>query len=379
MNQNTAVAERNPNALNLPVAAAIGGTDISAGQGRAAFLPTSMGEAMEIAKLMAGGNFVPKHLRGVPGDCLAVVMQAARWGMDPFAVGNKTYFVNDRMAYEAQLVNAVVNSSNVLNGRLKVEWSGEGNNLECTVTGYIKGDPDPKTRRVKLNTITTRNSPLWKQDPEQQLAYFAQRAWARLHAPEVLLGVYTPEELAEIEPRNPVEAGEPQQRLSSDMLAQQAGVTVEQTMPLTERDVGRHDDQLDRLVEPEDVQDAEVTELTVDRTGETLPEASNEMREAEGVSEMSEAAQQTLDEIDGPLEQGEPEEEAIDPFSPDAPWAGKVAEIKAAMDKAQNVIDLKAVPERFAADLAVMPQEVRDMLTRQANALKDALKGRAPA
>ncbi len=355
---NTAVAERNPGALNLPVATAIGGTDITAGQGRAAFLPTSMGEAMEIAKLMAGGNFVPKHLRGVPGDCLAVVMQAARWGMDPFAVGNKTYFVNDRMAYEAQLVNAVVNSANVLNGRLKVEWSGEGNNLECTVTGYIKGDPDPKTRRVKLNTITTRNSPLWKQDPEQQLAYFAQRAWARLHAPEVLLGVYTPEEMAEIEPRNPVAADAQPQRLSSAMLAQQAGEVVEQAT----------------TVEQIDTVDAEVEEIVAEP--DPIDAYAEEKREADELrGELAAEAEQTLADIDGPLDD---EAAEIDPFSPDAPWAAKVEEIKAAMDKAQNVIDLQAVPTKFKADLEVMPQEVRDMLARQANALRDAMKARRP-
>jgi len=164
---------------------------------RAMFLPATMGEAMELAKLMSSSNFVPPHLRGKPGDCLAVVMQANRWAMDPFSVASKTYFVSDKMAYEAQLVNAVINASGVLDGRLHPEWQGEGNELVCTVTGKIKGDDAIKARRVAIKNITTRNSPLWKQDPEQQLAYFASRAWVRLHAPEVLMGIYTPEELRE--------------------------------------------------------------------------------------------------------------------------------------------------------------------------------------
>jgi hypothetical protein len=364
MTQNTAVAERNPNALNLTVATAIGGTDITAGQGRAAFLPTSMGEAMEIAKLMAGGNFVPPHLRGVPGDCLAVVMQAARWGMDPFAVANKTYFVNNRMGYEAQLVNAVVNSSNVLNGRLKVDWSGEGNALECFVTGYIKGDPDAKTRRVKLNTIKVRNSPLWQADPEQQIGYYATRAWARLHTPEVLLGVYTPDELEAMEPRNPVEASTMLKPLSSAMLAQQAGATVEQAdlPPLTERDIGRHDDQLDRLVEPEDVQDAEIEEVA----------------EAEAAA-LSEAAEQTLADIDGPLEQAEDEWDGVDPTSPLAPGADKLAEIKAAIDSKATVIDLNTLWKAEEAHVDFMPEVMREYLIRQFATAKEAMQRRAQA
>jgi hypothetical protein len=44
-----------------------------------------------------------------------------------------------------------------------------------------------------------RNSPLWEQDPRQQLAYLCVKRWARLH-PDVL-GVYTPDELQEAAPR----------------------------------------------------------------------------------------------------------------------------------------------------------------------------------
>lgn len=200
---------------------AMGSREVDAGAPRAMFLPANMGEAMELAKLMAAGNFVPPHLRGKPGDCLAVVMQATRWALDPFAVGNKTYFVNDRMAYESQLVTAVINSSRVLDGRLSPEWEGEGNELVCTITGKVKGDPEPKKRRVPIKNITTRNSPLWKQDPEQQLAYYAMRAWVRLHAPEVLLGVYTPEELAEVAPIDGGEIGATP--LTASMLTEQAG------------------------------------------------------------------------------------------------------------------------------------------------------------
>jgi hypothetical protein len=161
----------------------------------AMFVPQTMNEAMEMAKLMAAGRFVPPHLRGKPGDCLAVVMQASRWAMDPFAVAGKTYFVNDRMAYEAQLVNAVVNTRAPLQGRLHVEWTGEGNDLVCTVTGYLKGDSRPKQVSQRLGDLQTRNSPLWKQSPRQQLAYYSTRMWARLYTPEVLMGVYTPDEM----------------------------------------------------------------------------------------------------------------------------------------------------------------------------------------
>lgn len=342
-NTNTAVAERNPSALNLPVATAIGGTDITAGQGRAAFLPTSMGEAMEIAKLMAGGNFVPKHLRGMPGDCLAVVMQAARWGMDPFAVGNKTYFVNDRMAYEAQLVNAVVNSSNVLDGRLKVEWSGEGNSLKCLVSGRIKGDPDIKTREVKLANIKTRNSPLWQSDPEQQIAYFATRAWARLHAPEVLLGVYTPDEIESTASKS----ADAPMRLSSDMLAQQAGVTVEQPQIAHE---------------PAEQQWDAVVEEIVEEVKADLPRDDEQT--------FSQSAQQTLDDIDGPLDDDQAEDDGPDPRE-------AVAErIVADINRCTTVIDLQQLRTRERQNVAALPDDLIERIRAAYDAKEANLSGK---
>ncbi len=182
--------------------AQIGAVPVVGADQRNTFLPQNMAEAMRLSELMSASSFVPAAFRGKPGDCLAIVMQASRWGMDPFAVALKTYFVKDGAppAFEAQLVNAVVNSSGVLSGRLRVEMTGNGDGLRCTVTGYLKADPDtPMVKTQSIARLTTKNSPLWKSDPDQQLAYYTTRAWARLYAPEVLLGVYTPDEL-EVDP-----------------------------------------------------------------------------------------------------------------------------------------------------------------------------------
>jgi len=158
-------------------------------------LPTSMAEVITFAEMMAKSNFVPAHLRGKPADCLAVCLQAFRWQADPFSVAQKTYFTREGSppAYEAQLVNAIVYARAPLDGRLDIKWEGTWPNRVCVVTGHIKGDREPKVRRVQAAGITVRNSPLWKTDPDQQLAYYATRAWARLYTPDVLMGIYTPD------------------------------------------------------------------------------------------------------------------------------------------------------------------------------------------
>ncbi|ENZ6729446.1 recombinase RecT, partial [Escherichia coli] len=60
-----------------------------------------------VAGLMSQATVtVPDHLRGNPADCMAIIMQAMQWGMNPYAVAQKTHLVNGVLGYEAQLVNA---------------------------------------------------------------------------------------------------------------------------------------------------------------------------------------------------------------------------------------------------------------------------------
>lgn len=182
------------------------------GTAAAIFSPEGMNQLVRFAELMAQSKAtVPAHLAGKPSDCLAVTMQAAQWGMNPFAVAQKTHVVNGTLGYEAQLVNAVVSSSNLLATRLNYRWDGDWSkvngksdkspDLTVTVWATLKGETDPRTLTISMQQAGVRNSPLWEQDPRQQLAYLCVKRWARLHAPDVLLGVYTPDELQETTPR----------------------------------------------------------------------------------------------------------------------------------------------------------------------------------
>lgn len=201
---------------------------------------TNMDRMVRMSELMASGkSTVPAHLRGNAGDCMAVTMQAMQWGMNPYAVAQKTHLVNGTLGYEGQLVAAVVNNSPLMQDRLAYEWFGDwekiiGQFKEVTSTkklddngqpkkyivpawnladekglgirvrGTVKGEAAPRVLELLMTQCRTRNSGLWTEDPKQQIAYLAARRWARLHTPDVLLGVYTPDELEE---RSPVDMG----------------------------------------------------------------------------------------------------------------------------------------------------------------------------
>ncbi|AXF62512.1 enterohemolysin [Leclercia sp. W6] len=193
-NTNIIAAEQTPNTISAS---------------NAVFNVQALGQLTAFAELMAQSAVtVPKHLAGKPADCMAIVMQAMQWGMNPYAVAQKTHLVNGVLGYEAQLVNAVISSSSAIVGRFHYEYGGDWEKIAgkkdgrdelglfVRVGAVLRGETDITWgENIYLADITTRNSPLWKTAPKQQIAYLAVKYWARLYCPEVILGVYSPDEV----------------------------------------------------------------------------------------------------------------------------------------------------------------------------------------
>jgi hypothetical protein len=159
--------------------------------------PALMTQMMAVAQSMSEATItVPVHFRGKPGDCLAVVMQATQWNMNPYTVAQKTHVVNGQLGYEAQLVHAVLQATGAIDGSFTYEYRGEGPALECRVGATCRGDRTITwSEWLPMSNVTTRNSPLWKTNPRQQMGYLQVKNWARAFKPGAILGVYTPDEL----------------------------------------------------------------------------------------------------------------------------------------------------------------------------------------
>lgn len=154
-------------------------------------------DMMELAKSIATGTIsIRKHLRNSPGDILVLMMQARAMNLEPIGVMNKSYSVNDQLCFESQLIHAAVQKMAPLERRLDADFIGEGPARQCIVTGHLKGEPKPKVyTSPKIVDIKPQNSPLWKTDPDQQLFYYSVRAWSRRWVPDILLGVYSKDEI----------------------------------------------------------------------------------------------------------------------------------------------------------------------------------------
>lgn len=188
------------NELDKPVSGNSLGGEVAISNMNGGFLPApaNIQDAVQVAQLMAkAGPMVGKAFRNNPGACLAIYMQAGRLGMDPFALSLKSYEVNGSIAYEAQAVASMVYSAPILEGRLHFEYQGEGDSRKVLVTGRVKGNTAPCVYESPPLSVMREGgkSPLWRKDPDQQMAYYSTRAWARRWVPDVLMGVYSVDEM----------------------------------------------------------------------------------------------------------------------------------------------------------------------------------------
>lgn len=174
---------------------------------RTLLVSDNMTRMRQLAEDMAGSKItVPKHLQGSVGDCMAVITQAMQWNFNHIAVAQKTHIVNGALGYESQLIIAALNASPLLATRINFAWEGDWRNVDgkadksddraAIAFARLRGESEPRVLRVSMAQVGgVRNSPLWAADPRQQLAYLAGKKWGRLHAPDVILGVYSPDEL----------------------------------------------------------------------------------------------------------------------------------------------------------------------------------------
>ena len=209
MSDSTDLMKAMPPPGNLGASTAIGAQRVQ---------PQNMREAVELAAIMSrAGAALPAAFRNKPGECLALIMQSLQWGFNPFALARHAYVVNDIVSFEAKVIAAAINKHAPLQKPLWCEYTGgvtgthevkrkhgvaqmPAGSRTCTVYGLLNGDDAVKEYQTpELGEIKTKNSPLWEHEPDQQLFYYAVRAWARRWAPEVILGVVATEEARTIE------------------------------------------------------------------------------------------------------------------------------------------------------------------------------------
>jgi hypothetical protein len=150
------------------------------------------------------GNATRLPDAAIRSNCFLVVELARRWSASPIAVAQCIALVHGKICVEGKLVHAVLEAQ--LGTRLAYAFDErQGEQLGVVVSGRLPGEREPRTVEGTVAAWRTsgKGSPWmvaanWK----RQLRYRGAREWARAHAPAVLLGIYTADELDDGETRD---------------------------------------------------------------------------------------------------------------------------------------------------------------------------------
>lgn len=185
----------------------------------------NMAGLYRLAQMYSSSDCVPATFKGKPSDCFIACQLAFRMKIDPFALMQRMYVVGGRPGLEAQLAIAMLNSSGQIKGRIRWRWEGEGKTRVCTAVAIDAETGEEVTLSLDWKTVEaekwhTKHGSKWLTMPDQMFRYRTATWLIRSYYPEVLMGLNTADELADMDPAAP--AVQPVRTIEGLMAADQA-------------------------------------------------------------------------------------------------------------------------------------------------------------
>lgn len=235
------------------------------------FIPTK-----EYGKLQYDnqGNVIGENNPNATANCLIALNMANRMGYDPLMIMQNLYIIEGRPAWSSQFIIAAINACGkfsplrfeiVKHGMTDVEYTvtqGYGKNktseniktqienVSCVAWAIEKATGE-RIESAKIDMVMAikegwyqKNGSKWQTMPDQMLRYRAAAFFGRIYAPEILMGIYSADEIRDFVDVTPEPVQQPvaqpkQQQLPcydiKPLLAQiEAIITLEQVRPLGE-------------------------------------------------------------------------------------------------------------------------------------------------
>ena len=160
--------------------------------------------AGKMAQWLASGTVVPKEYQGNVGNCLIAIDMSTRLGVPPLMVMQNLYVVNGRPAWSSQYIIAMINNSKKYTTELQFELTGAGDNMECFAfaedkNGHKVVGPTITMKMAKDEGWLNKTGSKWKTMPEVMMRYRAASFFGRLNCPDMIMGIYTVDEVVELD------------------------------------------------------------------------------------------------------------------------------------------------------------------------------------
>ena len=157
--------------------------------------------AQRVAKVFASSDMVPAHFKKT-GNCIIALNLASRMSLDPFMVMQNMYIIKGRPGIEAKLAIALINSLGKFSP-LQYKFNEKRDSCiayaKLLTNGEIYEGTAVTLKMAHDEGWSTKAGSKWKTLPELMLQYRSAVFFARVYCPEALLGIYTKDELVDID------------------------------------------------------------------------------------------------------------------------------------------------------------------------------------
>lgn len=168
------------------------------------FSDTSVFEnAQRMAMALSKSSIVPLEYQGNVSNTLVALEMAQRMGESPLMVMQNLNIIHGKPSFGSAFVIGRLNTCGKFSENMKFEMKGSGANLECIAwtkdlhKNVIKG-PAVTMKMAIAEGWTTKKGSKWATMPELMIQYRAATFFCRLHAPELLMGMKTTDEIVDI-------------------------------------------------------------------------------------------------------------------------------------------------------------------------------------
>lgn len=163
------------------------------------FDPANWEDVHNMASAISESTIVPKEYRGSAPNCLIALEMADRLGISVLQVMQNMYVIHGRPSWSAQFVIACINSCGRFSP-LEYRLFGEGDEWSCVAhavrrVGRVRVDgPKVSIGMARREGWYAKSGSKWQTMPEQMLCYRAGSFFGKLHCPDVIMGMYAPDE-----------------------------------------------------------------------------------------------------------------------------------------------------------------------------------------
>lgn len=165
----------------------------------------SLEAMMELSKMLSKSTIVPQQYQNREENVFIALDLANRIGISPMTVMQNLYLIQGKPSFSGSFISALIHSSPLFTD-VELKWVGEkGKPSYGAYIKAIKGGKEVIGTTVTMDMASKEgwlSNKKWQSMPELMMSYRAYSFFGRVHASELLNGIYSTSEVEDFTPSN---------------------------------------------------------------------------------------------------------------------------------------------------------------------------------